>query len=217
MSIPIFPAAPHPAGRPALRPSSSFPWPNYYPSAFITAELNIYDQLAHDAFVGQDVRRREDGLKFRATLAVPSVYKRSTTCADAGHCIELGSNEELAGEHATYAAEVNLFRNVPQAAPTPRDIPTVVFTHGLSVVKELHSPQDFLAEQDTLLMIADGSRFRHEYAVQRAEQLNAETYDAPTVGLFKRARVLRVLSGIRQRGKDALRRIFLLRSHAGTD
>lgn len=245
MTMPVFPGSRHPLGRAPLRPSTPLPWPDCYLSPFITAhvrcrtlvsdasvpyQLDIPEQLRHDAFVTEDWRRRAEGQAFRAALArCPAVHRRPTsTDADAGtvyssvearssdaeYSSSTGSTSAEVGsveaDQRHHTMEVALFRNAKLAKTPPNDMTTVVFTHDLSGVEQLSDPLDFFAEQDTLRMIADGSRFRREYAIKQAERSNAETYDAPTVRLLKRTRVLRVLSGIRRSGKRALRRIFLL-------
>lgn len=130
--------------------------------------------MRHDVFAAEDTRRRAEGLAFRASLAgtVASVCSTSSVDADAGsicssvpaHSSDADysslSEASLAGSEgaratrarAQHAAEVDLFRNA-RLATTPRcDMTTVVFTHDLSGVDTLHSPRDFFAEQDTLMM-----------------------------------------------------------------
>ncbi|KAJ7661126.1 hypothetical protein B0H17DRAFT_1337250 [Mycena rosella] len=252
MSIPVFPATKHPLGRAPLRPSMPLPWPNSYLWPFITAnvrcetlvdggrvpyQLDIPEQLRHDAFVEEDTRRREEGLAFRAALPrTPSIYPSATSTETRSVCTSVAGSDDSDAECSSdtecsssasvmgsvealehhHAMDVTIFRNAMQARMPPADMTTVIFTQDLSVVDRLNSPLEFFAEQDTLKIIADDSRARREFAGRQTEWLDAENCDARTVRLLKRTRVLRVLSGIRERGTDALRRIFLPRSRDGT-
>ncbi|KAJ7460004.1 hypothetical protein B0H11DRAFT_2199031 [Mycena galericulata] len=222
MSIPIFPAASeHPWGRAPLRPSATLPWTDCYLSPFITATvrcptvinddnithyLDIPEQLRHDAFADADTKKRDYQLERRALLSAGSMF------TDDSDRSGWGTQSELESEDPSTA----LFRNAVYGIHPARK-PVVTFTHDLSGMHQLYSPLDFLAEEDALWGIAGVSRLRR-YCVIKTVYAPKPAESEPTSDPNRDQTLgLDLISGICQRVKNALPRMFPLCHMCGTE
>ncbi|KAF7317548.1 hypothetical protein MKEN_00841700 [Mycena kentingensis (nom. inval.)] len=168
MCVPIFPETRHPTGRPPLKPSGTFPWPNCYLSPFASSTVRTATVIAIDpilcrldleAMVDHEGTNDEDLARYREAMGCDTII---TTRAGAATL-----SAEDPDEFFNFILE--LFATHKEA---PEDKITVNFTHDLTRVKELKNPVDFSS-------IAEASIARRKAKVDES----AAEFDARTAAV----------------------------------